>query len=186
MRDKRQIHGRAILDDLRLGVTDSELLVKHKLTAKSLHIVFKKLVASKAISHSELYELSSFYKERIDRIRERACPRADLAVRVPIYDIGSGARGVLRDISETGLRVAGITSRVGQARTFQIPIDMFMKAEPLLIIAECKWFEIKGTRRRYPVAGFEIMDLPETDRGVLHDFISFLLLSESGEWQTTG
>ena len=154
--------------------------------AKSLQAIFKKLVERNAISHSELYELSSFYKERIDRRRERAYPRADLGVYVPIYDIGSGAMGVLRDISETGLRVAGIASSMGQATTFQIPIDMFIHAERLLIIAECKWVEIKGKRRKYPVAGFEIMDLPETDREVLRNFMTFLLLSDSGEWETIG
>jgi hypothetical protein len=51
------------------------------------------------------------------------------------------------------------TSSVGQATTLQIPIDIFMQYEPLLIIAECKWIEIKGRRKRYPVAGFEIIDL---------------------------
>lgn len=186
MRTKRQIKGKGILDDLRLGMAAWELQVRYKLSAKSLQAIFKKLVERNAISHSELYELSSFYKERIDRRRERAFPRADLGVYLPIYDIGSGAIGVLRDISETGLRVAGIGSNVGQATTFQIPIDMFIHAEPLLIIAECKWVEIKGRRRKYPVAGFEIMDLPEKDREVLRDFMTFLLLSDSGEWETIG
>jgi hypothetical protein len=186
MGTKRQIKGKGILDDLRLGMAAWELQVRYKLSAKSLQAIFKKLVERNAISHSELYELSSFYKERIDRRRERAFPRADLGVYLPIYDIGSGAIGVLRDISETGLRVAGIGSSVGQATTFQIPIDMFIHAEPLLIIAECKWVEIKGRRRKYPVAGFEIMDLPEKDREVLRDFMTFLLLSDSGEWETIG
>ncbi len=158
--------------------------MKYKLSAKSLQTIFKKLVACKAISHSELYEKSPFYRDRIDRVRARNHPRADLTVHVQIYDIGSGATGVLRDISEKGLRVAGIESSVGQAKTFQIPIDMFMQAEPLLIIAECKWVEIMGRHRRYPVAGFEIIDLPESDSQILRDFIKFLLLSESGEWQT--
>jgi hypothetical protein len=183
---KRQINGMDVLSDLRSGVADADLLVKYKLSAKALQIVFKKLVAGEAISHSELYQRSPLYRERIDRIRGRAHPRADLGVRVPIYDMGSGATGVLRDISETGLRVAGIESGVGQARTFQIPIDMFMQAEPLLIIAECKWVEIKGTHKRYPVAGFEILDLPDKDSFVLRNFIKFLLESESGEWQTIG
>ena len=186
MGTKRQIKGKGILDDLRLGMAAWELQVRYKLSAKSLQAIFKKLVERNAISHSELYELSSFYKERIDRRRERAFPRADLGVYLPIYDIGSGAIGVLRDISETGLRVAGIGSNVGQATTFQIPIDMFIHAEPLLIVAECKWVEIKGRRRKYPVAGFEIMDLPEADREVLRDFMTFLLLSDSGEWETIG
>ncbi len=186
MGDKRQINGKDILKDLRSGMVAWELQVKYKLSAKSLQAIFKKLVERNAISHSELYELSSFYKERIDRRRERAYPRADLGVYAPIYDVGSGAIGVLRDISETGLRVAGIKSSVGQATTFQIPIDMFIHAEPLLIIAECKWVKIKGRRRKYPVAGFEIMDLPEADRDVLRNFMTFLLLSDSGEWETIG
>ena len=186
MATKRQINGKDILNDLRSGMAAWELQVKYKLSAKSLQAIFKKLVERNAISHSELYELSSFYKERKDRRRERAFPRADLGVYIPIYDIGSGAIGVLRDISETGLRVAGIGSSVGQATTFQIPIDMLIHAEPLLIIAECKWVEIKGRRRKYPVAGFEIMDLPERDSQILRNFIKFLLLSDAGEWETIG
>ena len=186
MGDKRQINGRDILNDLRSGMADSELQVKYKLSTKSLLTVFKQLVACKAISHSALYEISLSYRDRVDRITGRRHPRADLAVQVPIYDIGSGALGVLRAISETGLRVAGIESSVGQAKTFQIPIDMFMEAEPLLIIAECKWVELKERKKKYFVAGFEIVDLPERDSKVLRDFIQFLLLSESGEWQTIG
>ncbi len=185
MGDKRQLNGRHILNDLRSGMGDSGLQEKYKISRKSLQTIFKKLVACKAVSHSELYQRSPSYRDRIDRIREREHPRADLAVRVPIYDIGSGARGVLRDISETGLRVAGIECIVGQTKAFQIPIDMFMQAEPLLVIAECKWTDVIGMHRTYPVAGFAIMDLSETDRLVLRNFIQFLLDSDSGEWETT-
>jgi hypothetical protein len=186
MANKRQINGKDILNDLRSGMAAWELQVKYKLSAKPLQSIFKKLVERNAISHEKLYEMSSFYKDRVDRIRGRAHPRADLAVYVPVYDIGSGALGVLRDISETGLRVAGIESSVGQASTFQIPLDMFMQAEPLLIVAECKWIEIKGRRKEYFVAGFEITDLSGRDSQILRNFIKFLLLSESGEWETIG
>jgi len=109
MGDKRQINERNFLNDLRSWMATWELQVKYKLSAHSLQAIFKKLVESNAISHSELYEISPFYKARIDRIQGREHPRADLGVYVPIYDLGSGAIGVLRDISETGLRVAGIT-----------------------------------------------------------------------------
>ena len=184
MREKRQINGSDILNDLRSGMTDSELHVKYKVSEKGLLNVFKQLVACRAISHSELYKISSSYRDTADRITGRRHPRADLAVRVPIYDMGSGDIGLLRDISEKGLRVAGIESSVGESKTFQIPIDMFMQAEPLLIIAECKWVELKERQNKYFVAGFEIMDLSETDGLVLRNFIKFLLDSDSGEWQT--
>src|SRR5208283_2449927 len=182
MGNKRQINGTDILNDLRSWMAAWELQVKYKLSAKSLQAIFNKLVERNAISHSELYEISPFYRARIDRINGREHPRADLAVHVPVYDIGSGAAGVLRDISETGLRVAGIESSVGQAKTFQIPIDMFMQADPLLVIAECKWVEMRRGSKEYFVAGFEIMDLSQSDSQILRNFIKFLLLSESGEW----
>jgi len=55
-----------------------------------------------------------------------------------------------------------------------------------LIIAECKWVELKERRQKYVVAGFEIIALPANDRTTLQNFMSVLLLSESGEWQTIG
>ncbi|MGO9567918.1 MAG: hypothetical protein ACLP5H_10290 [Desulfomonilaceae bacterium] len=76
---KRQIDGRDILNDLRSGMADEELLVKYKLSAKSLRSIFKQLVVCKAISQSELYEISSSYRDRVDRITGRTHPRADLA-----------------------------------------------------------------------------------------------------------
>jgi len=186
MGEKKQINGRNIIDDLRSGMTDRELQVKYRLSTNGLCTIYEKLVDRGAISHSELSKWSQLYSLRTHYKESRSYPRADLASRVPIYDLGTGSIGILRDISENGMRVAGIDASVGQARTFQIPIDMFMQAEPLLIIAECKWVELKERKQKYFVAGFEIVDLPANDRNTLQDFMSVLLLSESGEWQTIG
>ena len=186
MGEKRQINGRNIIDDLRSGMTDRELQVKHRLSTSGLCTIYEKLVDRGAISHSELSEWSQLYSLRTHYKELRSYPRADLTIEVPIYDLGTGSIGILRDISEKGMRVAGIDASVGQARTFQIPIEMFMEADPLLIIAECKWTKPKGTLKEYVVAGFEIIDLPANDRNTLQNFITFLLLSESGHWKTLG
>ncbi|MGO9567734.1 MAG: PilZ domain-containing protein [Desulfomonilaceae bacterium] len=181
---KRQINAKEIVDDLRSGNTDSELMEKYELSSTALQKICRKLVACQAISHLELCERSPLYRERADQISARRCPRADLTIHIPIYDLETSATGLLRDISEIGLRVAGIESSVGQSRTFQIPIDTFMQADPLLVVARCKWVKTRGKSRRYPVAGFEIMDLSEKDRNSTREFIKLLLLSKSGEWQT--
>lgn len=182
MERKRQINGKEVVNDLRTGMADWQLQVKYKVSTKSLWSIFRRLLKSNAISHSELYATSSLYRERTDHLKERKHPRADLDVYVPVYDIGDSVIGVLRDISENGLRVAGVNARVGQAKTFQIPVDMLLEAPPLLTIAECKWVEIKGKAREYSIAGFEIIDLPEKDRKILNDFIKLLFLSTPGEW----
>jgi|SRR5271157_1431905 len=184
MSEKRQINGRNIIDDLRSGVTDRELQMKYGLSTSGLCTIFEKLVDSEAMSHSELSEWSPLYSLRTRYKESRSYPRADLSVRVPIYDLETGSIGILRDISEKGLRVAGIDANVGQVRAFQIPIDMLMQAEPLLILAECKWAKTRGKTKEYVVAGFEIIDLPAKDRNTLQNFISILLLSESGHWKT--
>jgi hypothetical protein len=181
---KRQVSGRDIVNDLRSGMGDQELIEKHGLSENSLHIIFRKLMTLNAITHSELCEMSKSYRERSARIRKRKDPRAELTVRVPIYDLESAATGILRDISENGLRVAGIEVRVGQAKTFQIPIDMYVESDPLLVVAECKWVEMRRGGKEYVVAGFEIMDLSQSDSQILRNFIGCLLLSESGQWQT--
>ena len=186
MSKKRQINGRQVINDLRSGMGDEELQAKYQLSSKSFQSILEKLVARDAISHPELCERSSLYKGTTDLTRVRKFRRVDLNIAVPIYDVEASATGILRDISEKGLRVAGIESSVGQVKTLQIPIDMFMQTDPLLIIAECKWVETKGKNKRYPVAGFEIMDLSERDRKTLRDFMGVLVLGESGEWKTIG
>lgn len=181
---KRQINGREIAQDLRSGMDDQELREKYALSANALQTIFKKLMTVKAISHSELYERSASYRESIERVRKRKYPRAELNIRVPIYELGTGAKGILRDISEEGLRIAGIEARVGQAKTLQIPVDTCLESNPLLVMAECKWVEIRGGGKEYFVAGFQIMDLTESDSEILRNFIGYLLFSESGQWQT--
>ncbi len=186
MEKKRQINGKNILSDLRSGMADRQLQVKYKLSSKSLESILSKLVKCGAVSHAELYEKSSSYRESVNHVQARKHPRAELDVYVPVYDIADSAVGVLRDISENGLRLAGIKVQVGQAKTFQIPVDMFMEAQPLLIIAECKWVQIKKKSRHYAVAGFELIDLPDADRETLRDFINLLLLKspENGSPRT--
>jgi hypothetical protein len=186
MGKKRQINGRHVINDLRSGIGDWGLQEKYKLSLKSLQTIFKKLVACNAISHAELCERSSLYKGTTEHSVVRKFRRVDLNLPVAIYDVEASATGILRDISEKGLRVAGIQSSVGQAKTFQIPIDMFMQTDPLLIVAECKWIETKGRIQRHSVAGFEIMDLSEKDRKAIRDFMGRLVLNESGEWKTIG
>jgi hypothetical protein len=181
---KKQIKGKEIVQDLLSGMGDEELQEKYGLSSIALQTVFKKLLTLKAISHSELRERSKSYRDRIDQIAKRKSPRADLTVRVPIYELQNGEKGILRDISETGLRIAGIEAKVGQAKTFQIPVDMYVESDPLLVHAECKWVEIRQGGKEYFVAGFEIIDLSENDSEILQNFIGCLLVSESGQWQT--
>ncbi len=183
---KKRISMKAVIDDIRAGTSDDDLMAKYDLPPRGLLRLFNKLLDSKTVSHSQLYKTSERYREKIDRIRQRQRPRAELSVSLPVYDLGSSSFGVVRDISETGLRVAGIKTHVGEIKTFQLPIDSLMHTSPLLFVAKCRWVEEKGNKEKYNVAGFQLIDLSETDRQALKKFINFLLLSKSGEWDAVG
>ncbi|MGO9568253.1 MAG: PilZ domain-containing protein [Desulfomonilaceae bacterium] len=181
---KKTLNAKEILADIKAGMNNTALMEKYRLSEKGLQSLFKKLVILKAISHSELYQRSKSSRERIDHIRNRKSPRARLTIRVPIYELESGDEGILRDISEAGMRVAGVEARVGQPKTFQIPVNMYVESDPLLVRAECKWVELRQGGKEYFVAGFEITHVSESDSETLQNFIGWLLFSESGQWQT--
>ena len=96
-----------------------------------------------------------------------------------VYDITTSSIGLLRDISETGLRVAGINCNVGGERTFQLPVDIFMGADPLLIVAKCQWAKVRGKTMIYATAGFEMTDISDDDKMVLKTFVELLSILKS-------
>ncbi len=181
---KRRISAKSVHEDIRSGLSETELIAKHGLSPKGLQRLFKELVHGKIVTHQYLYKRFPSYRERTDQLKQRRARRVGLSVRLPVCDVGSTSFGIVRDISETGLRVAGLKYQVGDVTTFQLPIDVFMNADPLLVIARCQWVSEKGNEKKYFVAGFELVDLSPADRKVLKEFIHLLLLSKSGEWNT--
>jgi hypothetical protein len=181
---KRRISAKSVGEDIRSGVSEAELIAKHGLSPEGLQGLFKELVNGKIVTHQYLCKRFSSYRERTDQLKQRRARRVGLSVSLPVCDVSSMSFGIVRDISETGLRVAGIKYQVGDVITFQLPIDVFMNADPLLIIAKCRWVSVKGNERRYFVAGFELVDLSAADLQVLKQLINLLLLSKSGEWIT--
>jgi hypothetical protein len=183
MEKEVRIVGKEVLADIRSGMTESQLKTKYRLSSRGIVRLFDRLADARLIETFELFERYPTYKQIVDNIRGRKSPRARLTVPMLVYDIDSSAIGVVRDLSITGLRVAGLKVNVGDKRTFQIPVDMFMNADPLLIIVECCWVRPKENKK-YWTAGFKIVNLSERDASVLRTFIEFLVFSNSGEWQT--
>jgi hypothetical protein len=181
---KRRINLKALIDHMRSGVSDEELMTNYDLPPRGLQALFKKLLDFELVTHAELYHTSALYREKMDKIKQRRNPRADLFVPLLVYDLGSSSLGVVRDISENGLCVAGIPSEIGEIKTFQLPLDNFMNADPLLLVAECLWVKKRGDKDKYFVAGFLLLNLSDADRTTLKSIMHFLLLSKSGEWQS--
>ncbi|GEM_PF-787231 len=179
-----RITAKEILNDIRSGMTDSELMEKFDRTAKGLKRLFRKLVQAKAVKHGELYEKSPMYKDMVDQIQSREFPRARVTVRLRIFDSESSDGGYVRDLSEQGLRVAGIKAKVGDTKTFLLPADMLTESKTIRFEATCRWVKAKGTGNKFFMAGFEITNISDHDHEDLLKFLRVLILSESVSWAT--
>jgi hypothetical protein len=178
----RRISAKLIRDDIAAGLTELDLMAKHDLSLNQLLKLFRELIKIGAVTHEDLYERFATYQERTDQPNRRKARRASLSLRVPIQDIMSGKLGTLRDISLTGLRVAGIEYQIGDDTTFYLPTDIFMNADSLLVVAECRWVSRKKQKDKQAMAGFEFQDLSHADLRTLQRFINSLLLSKLGQW----
>ncbi len=116
MQQQRRIRGSEVLDDIRAHMSESELRTKYQLSEKGIDSVFRKLASTNLVSQSELFLKYPTYRNRTDGIKQRQTRRADLTVPLPLYDMCSNSLGIVRDISTSGFRVAGIEVDVGETR----------------------------------------------------------------------
>ena len=183
---KHKIRAKEIVDGMRNGLQDSDLKEKYGLSSKGLQRLLKKLVDSGSIDHMELYEMSETYREAVDITANRENVRIDVTFPFRIFEIGSSNKGLVRDISETGLRLAGIESRVGELKIFCLPLDHLMAADPIFLQARCRWVRTKGHGFEYPVAGFEIINMSERSERDLRNFVRLFHIGQDSPADNMG
>jgi hypothetical protein len=176
---KRKISVTQVVRDIRSGASEQELREKYKIAPHRVAKLFKRIVATGVVGESELAERFPAHKAAIFSIYQDRERRAVLAVQLIAYDITSSTIALVRDISETGLRVAGIDCSVDEERTFQVPMEPVMQVDPLLIVAKCKWVKARGKIMKYSTAGFEITALSERDGLVLKTLVQSLSIHKS-------
>lgn len=184
MSPKQPIKASEIVRHIRSGMTDGELMERYGLSQNGLQKLFRKLLEAKAIGQDELYASSPLFRSRLDDLRARAARRVEVSVPLWVHDVESDRQGLVRDISERGMRVAGIKAHTGEEKTFELPVDMFFSFDPPLFKARCIWAKAKGKLLEYWVGGYEIAQISENDRDILKRLVSMLVLSGSGEWST--
>lgn len=174
----RKIGAAAIVRDIRAGMHDPDLMDKYNLSASGLQKLLRKLVEAGIIEHDELYASSPAYKDTVDITHLRLHEREEVTVPLPIISSNEMEQGLVRDISATGLRTAGISVLPGETRGFSLPVDHFIMAEPILFEAVCKWAKGRGTDIRYVVAGWEITNISEKAQEDLNRFVKVLRLGD--------
>ncbi len=154
-----QIRVSDVIDDVRGGMTDSNMMDKYKLSSNGLARLFRKLLDHKALSSFDFVQWSALFCESPEVKNIRLFPRNDLKFRLPIYEAGhSEMRGEILNVSDGGLAVIGLEAQVHETRTFVIPI----KKAPVLFKARCQWIRPEPVRGA-SVVGFDVVSVMKGD-----------------------
>lgn len=179
MSRRKSVRVGQVLADIGSGATESDLQEKYDISPRGLERLFKGLVAEKHIGKVQLIGRYPKLEPKLVHIRPRRKPRSKLDLALPAYDLGSQKSGLVRDISEAGLRVAGIKCEVGELKTLQIHLDKFMNVDPMLLLARCRWRKTRGRNRPYVTGGFEITALPKDGEVLLRKLVDGLIVNPS-------
>lgn len=171
---KRRIRPREVLNEIRSGISEAELRAKYRLSSKGIERLFNLLVTNGTVGQSELFDKCPWYERKLTHVERRWEPRVSLKGKVYIHDLVRSSAGVLRDISEKGFRAAGIECAVGESKSLLLDFQPLIEADPVLVVATCRWAETRGHSPKYITAGFEILDISENDSKVLRSVIESL------------
>jgi hypothetical protein len=179
MPQKLQVNIRDVVNDIRSGMADHELMAKYSLSAKGLQRAFEKLVLIRALAQGEIEARSQSAADTIFFKGMRELPRNYLVIPVPIHEMGrhSETSGKIRDITEKGLGVTGIEATVGDTKVFSIRPDEFVTVGPFSFKAVCRWIERKGPGDF--VGGFAITDISGDALEKLRQLISELTFGDN-------
>jgi hypothetical protein len=174
---RRKISAREFIEDVRNGMTDSELMEKYRLTALGLQSAFTKLVDAGALNPEAIFGRLPDYDSTVGVEGLRLLQRQYLEFPLPVMDVErSGVSGAVRDISRSGLGIIGIDALVGETRVFMIPADQFFQIEPIVFRAVCRWIKQDQDSMGH-AGGFQIVEVSQGDLRQLRKLIQSLTLS---------
>ncbi len=163
----------AIAEDMRSGLTAPELMEKYQLSNSGLETACNQLLTDGFLEPAEIKHIYPQFEPKINFPDARP-EDSKLYPTLPIavYDTGNGgSTGSIKNISETGLSLIGITGTVGESKTLSILGDELGLVDPFEVVAECRWSRTEGAKQ---VAGFQITEISDPDLKRLHQLLDFL------------
>ena len=169
-----QVSMDVILADVRAGLTDSELMEKHRVPYVKLDEVFRKLLDAKVITKGELYGRSSLFLDTVSVDAGSDESAHYLAFPIPVSDaMNSRIVGRLRNVKEEVVGMVGIETKIDEHRSFVVYPEKFVDIQPIAFDAKCIWF-VRESDGFY--AGFEITYISHRDRHRLDELVRALTL----------
>ncbi|MFH1115791.1 MAG: hypothetical protein V1792_17925 [Pseudomonadota bacterium] len=170
MAEKRIIKAKDIVNDIRAGLSDHELMGKYKLSIRGLESIFKKLEESGTVKRSELYGRIPSFDDTVNLGSLRKIPRNYFALVIGISEEGNpGNRGEIFDASEKGVGIKGLEVGHGETRNLVIDGSDAVEIGEISFQAACRWTRCDDEGVR--LAGFEIVEISDPDLDKLRKLI---------------
>jgi hypothetical protein len=140
----KKIQSKDMVEDIRSGLSDSELMQKYGLSEVGLQKVFRRLLDTKSLTPEEFEAWSIFSNETVPlniRLHERFRPNFLL----PIFEAHRPENsGSVVSISRHGIGAEGLRAETGEVMNLVIPLDRILGGTPLLLQARCRWVRDAG------------------------------------------
>jgi hypothetical protein len=175
MSSKRTIKAKDIVNDIRAGMNDHQLMQKYRLSVKGLQSIFAKLEDLRAVKHSELYSRTPWYDDTVNVGSMRNLPRNYMALSLTIHEAENPVnKGIVVDMTEKGVGVTGIEVRENQTGVLVVNSGELADIGSITFEATCRWVrkDEDGTCN----SGFEITGISKGDLDKLRHLISELSL----------
>jgi len=179
MEPKRKIKAKEIVNDIRQGMSDSQLMEKHSLSSKGLQSVFGKLVEAQAITPQDLFNRTpGVSDDTADVTSLRLVPRDFVEVPLPICDADDPKNiGTITNVTEKGLGIRGIRVETGETKTLVFFSDRLFPVGPFALQAQCRWVK-NGNGAGQIDSGFEITGISETGSQQLKKIVEWVALRD--------
>ncbi len=173
---KRTIRAKDIVNDIRAGMTNLQLMEKYQLSSKGLESLFTKLIEFKAVKDGELYGRVPQADDTVDVDQQRVLMRNYLFVNLPVCEADNESEnGYVRDVTEKGLQITRLAATVGNGKVLVLKPEGMADIQPFVLEAQCKWVK-PATDEEEALAGFEITDISEQGLHELENVIHALTL----------
>jgi hypothetical protein len=175
---KIQIRASEVVADLRNGLTNSELMKKYHLSERQLHSLFAKLRAARLFTGPD-FEKRIFRLEDTQMVHVRKSGRFHPIMGLPVYSLDDlTTQYTVRDISEKGFHIIGMSTKLGERKSFVVQGEDLADVLPFTFEAECRWVKADSNKNEFN-AGFEIVNISNSDLSELRKLVEQATFSSS-------
>ena len=169
----RKLNIVAIFGDIRAGMSNADLMKKYELSAYMLRQVSKKLLDARGKRSAEDGP-DTLIEEVPELLATREFVRHEVDFEVPVYEATRPeVHGMVRDVSEDGISVMGITANVGERKTLVILGDELGAFSSFEFEGYCRWsFADVSDGTRF--TGFAVDKISEKDLRELRKLVRLI------------